>query len=136
MKRPVAWRHLARIYEMVGVSSMARVAVDRDLYSTPELDALAADDRSAEEEALALARDRGWTFAEPEPYRWVHGEEALTLPRLIRVLERDVFELDEIARTTDDDEVASLATRVRQDRRALLAQLDTVYPGVTLPGAK
>jgi len=138
MKRPLAYRHLARIYEMVGVSSVARVALDRELFDTPELEAIAAADRSTEEEVLAAARDNGWTFPEPEAYRWdaVGADEALTLPRLIRVLERDVFELDEIGRTTDDDEVASIATRVRQDRRALLAQLDAHYPGVMLPGAK
>lgn len=138
MKRPLAYRHLARIYEMVGVSSVARVAVERGLFDSPELEAIATADRSTEEEVLAAARDNGWTFAEPEPYRWdaVGADEALTLPRLIRVLERDVFELDEIGRTTDDDEVSSIATRVRQDRQALLAQLDAHYPGVMLPGAK
>lgn len=138
MKRPLAYRHLARIYEMVGVSSVARVAVERELFDAPELEAIATADRSTEEEVLAAARDNGWTFPEPEPYRWdaVGADEALTLPRLIRVLERDVFELDEIGRTTDDEEVSSIATRVRQDRQALLAQLDAHYPGVMLPGAK
>ncbi|MEZ6186545.1 MAG: hypothetical protein R3F62_16240 [Planctomycetota bacterium] len=138
MKRPLAYRHLARIYEMVGVSSVARVAVDRGLFPSPELERLASEDTATEEEVLALARDRGWTLPEAEPYRWgeVGSEEVLTLPRLVRVLDRDVFELDELGRTTDDDEVASLAVHVRQERRALLAELDRVYPGIMLPGAK
>lgn len=137
MRRPLAWRHLARLHELTTTASACRVWTDRKLVElAPVLDAAAAD-RALAEEVLALARDRGWKLPDPAPYEWGRvGDESDPLPRLLRILERDAFELDGFARETDDEEVRSLLTQARAERQALLKALERVEPLATLPGAK
>ena len=47
-----------------------------------------------------------------------------------------LFELDEMARDTDDDDVASLAVQLLNERRALKREIEAVEPRLGLPGAK
>lgn len=137
MRRPLAWRHLARLHELTTTASACRVWTDRKLVElTPVVDAAAAD-RALAEEVLTLARERGWKLPDPTPYEWGRvGDEADPLPRLTRILERDAFELDGFARDTDDEEVRSLLVQARAERQALLKALERVEPLATLPGAK
>lgn len=137
MSRPLAWRHLARVHELTTTASACRIFVERKLATLPQVEDAAAMDRALAEEALSIARDRGWKLPDPVPYEWGRiGDESDPLPRLTRILERDHFELDEMARTTDDEEVRSLVIQVRGERQALLKALEQVEPLYTLPGAK
>lgn len=137
MGRPLAWRHLARLHELTTTASACRVWVDRKLLDLAPVVESAAADRGLAEEVLALARERGWKLPDPAPYEWGRvGDEADPLPRLVRVLERDAFELDGFSRDTDDEEVRSLLVQARSERQALLKALERVEPLSTLPGAK
>lgn len=136
-KRPLAWRHLARLKELTSVASIVRVVTDRHLTSQPLVVAAAAGDRALAEEVVSLARERGWQLPEPEPYQWgLMGEEADVLPRVTRIVDRDQFELDDMARHTDDEEVRSLANQLRGDRLGLLRALEAEFPAYSVPGAK
>lgn len=137
MKRPHAWRHLSRLHELTTTASACRVFVDRQLIDVPAVVEAAKNDAALAEEVLSIARDRGWQLPDPKPYEWGRIDDSSDpLPRLVRVLERDAFELDEAARTTDDEEVRSLIIQLRAERQALLAALERHEPYVTLPGAK
>ncbi|MCO5172060.1 MAG: hypothetical protein M9894_37655 [Planctomycetes bacterium] len=137
MPRPLAWRHLARLHELTTTASACRVWLDRKLVTLPPVVEGAAADRALAEEVLALAVERGWKLPDPVPYEWGRvGDESDPLPRLVRILERDAFELDGFARDTDDEEVRSLLLQARNERHALLAALEQVEPLATLPGAK
>lgn len=137
MKRPNAWRHLARLHELTTTSSAPRIWVERRLLDLPVVVEAAATDRAISEEVLGIARDRGWKLPDVTPYEWtLVGDESDPLPRLVRVLERDAFELDGFARDTDDEDVRSLLIQARGDRQALLKALERVEPLVFLPGAK
>ncbi len=137
MRRPLAWRHLARLHELTTTASSCRVWTDRKLVDLTPVVECAAADRALAEEVLALARERGWKLPDPAPYEWGRvGDEADPLPRLVRILERDAFELDGFSRETDDEEVRSLLVQARAERQALLKALERVEPLATLPGAK
>lgn len=137
MRRPLAWRHLARLHELTTTASSCRVWTDRKLVDLTPVVECAAADRALAEEVLALARERGWKLPDPTPYEWGRvGDEADPLPRLVRILERDAFELDGFSRETDDEEVRSLLVQARAERQALLKALERVEPLATLPGAK
>jgi hypothetical protein len=137
VSRPLAWRHLARLHELTTTASACRIFVERKLVTLPVVVDSAATDRATAEEALTIARDRGWKLPEPAPYEWGRiGDESDPLPRLVRILERDAFELDVITRATDDEEVRSLIIQVRGERQALLKALERSEPSYTLPGAK
>ena len=137
-KRPIAYRHLARMHEMVTHASFARVAVDRGLSDDPAVEQAGDADRAIDEEIQTLARDRGWTLPETTDYAWklVQDDENSVLPRLLRVVARDLFELDEMRRHTDDEEVAALASTLYSERHALQVSLEAEHPEYTLPGAK
>lgn len=137
MKRPLAWYHLARLYELVTSSSICRVVVERQLFHSHEIEQAAAADLATAEEILTLARERGWKLPETKPYEWsLMTGEVVALPRIMRVLHRDVFELEEAYRECDDEAVASLLAEVRDARHALLGVLELKVPSFTLPGAK
>lgn len=138
MKRPLGFYHLARLQELVTSASICQTVVERHLFQAHELDVAAATDRATAEEVQTLARERGWTLPEPKPYEWslVTDDDTVTLPRIMRVLARDVFELDELYREAQDEAVASLLAQVLEDRRALLHTLELKVPSFTLPGAK
>ena len=137
MSRPMARRHLARLHELTTTASACRIFVERRLATLPQVVDAAATDGALAEEALVIARDHGWKLPEPTPYEWGRvGDESDPMPRLVRILERDAFELDEMARTTDDEEVRSLVMQARGERQALLKALEVVEPIYTLPGAK
>lgn len=136
-RRPLAYRHLARMHEMVTNASIARVVVERELALGPALERTAAADLATDEEIQALARERDWTLPETKPYQWALVEGRTTVvPRIQRVLARDMFELDHIRRTTDDDEVEALASALYDERRALNQALEEEHPEFSLPGAK
>lgn len=137
MRRPLAWRHLARLHELTTTASPCRVWTDRKLVELTPVVLAAAADRALAEEVLALARERGWKLPDPAPYEWGRvGDESDPLPRLVRILERDEFELAGYCRETDDEEVRSLLMQARAERQALLKALERVEPLATLPGAK
>lgn len=137
MKRPVAYRHLVRLHELATSHSIVNVVHERGLLEGPEVEEAVAEGKAAAEEVAALARERGWTLPETRPYAWgLMSGESEVIPRVLRVLSRDVFELEEIARTTDDDDVGSLATHVATERRALERSLARIYPRFAVPGAK
>ena len=95
-------------------------------------------DRAIDEEIQTLARDRGWSLPETRDYLWtmVQDDYNTVVPRVLRVVARDLFELDEMRRRTDDDEVAALASTLHSERRALAQSLEAEHPEFTLPGAK
>jgi hypothetical protein len=138
--RPLACRHLSRLNELVTAASICRVAVSRagDDAAGLEWDAIkraAESDLSAAEEVQTIARERTWTLARAEDYQWkLMDPHVDLLPRVMRILDRDAFELAGMARETDDDEVSSLALQVLEERRALLATLRQGCPEYTLPG--
>lgn len=138
MKRPLAYRHLVRLHELVTSASICRAVAERGLLAHALVDRGVADDRALAEEILALAREREWSFPEPQAYAWTLFDDDGTdvRPRIVRVLARDVFELDGIYRATDDDDVGSLAAEVRDRRRTLREEFATETPELTLPGAK
>jgi hypothetical protein len=97
----------------------------------------ALNDLSFVEEVLALAQERGWNLPEPATYAWqMIVNISDPLPRVLRVLNRDIFELDGICRETDDDDVSSLASQLRAERTALRRRIEQADPALTLPGAK
>jgi hypothetical protein len=136
--RPIAFRHLARMHEMVTHASFVRAVTQRQLVSGPAIEQAAAADRALDEEILSLARERGWSLPQTREYEWkmVADDYNTVVPRILRVIARDVFELDEMCRRTDDEEVASLAAEVLGERRALVQALEGEHPEFALPGAK
>ena len=105
--------------------------------SSPPILEGAAADRAHQEELLSLAQERGWSLPAQKPYAWqlVAGISDVR-PRVARILNRDVFELDSMCRASDDEEVASLATQLHSERRQLLNDLARETPSLNLPGAK
>jgi hypothetical protein len=150
MRRPIAATHLARIVHMTSAASLARAVVEGrlqirstgtedDLVLAP-LRELAREEKVIEEEARALAQTRGWpTNLAGTPYGWTRlgGELAReALPRIIRIYDREVFELDADLREHGDEEVRSLLAAALDGRRAVLRTLSLLSPQATLPGAK
>lgn len=137
MKHPHARHQLIRMHEMVGASSICRVVEDRGLLQSELVSRAAATDRSADEEIVALARERGWALEEPKPYEWqLMAAHSDPRPRIMRILQRDLFELDGMTRGSDDEDVAALAAQLRSDRRGLIRDLMHEQPSLSLPGAK
>lgn len=136
-KRPLAYRHLIRLHDMVNTASIFRVVEEKGWLDHPVIGLGVASDRGSAEEILALAHDRGWSLPEPKPYAWkMWGTEADLRPRVVRILKRDLFELNGIRRETDDDDVSSVAGTMEEERRALLQELTSEDLQLTLPGAK
>jgi hypothetical protein len=137
VKRPLAWRHLSRMHEMVTSASICQVFDERGLLQSALVSRAAAGDRSTAEEIVALSRERGWSLEACKPYQWQQmASFSDPRPRLMRVLRRDVFELDGISRATDDDDVSALASALRSDRRTLVREMMHEHPPLSLPGAK
>jgi len=137
VKHPLALRHLARLNEMVTTASIAHVAMERVGLDSPALRRARAEDGALAEEVQTLARERGWSLPEPLAYEWqLMTATSDPRPRVLRIVQRDVFELDGMARETDDDDVASLARQLCTERRALARELARDAPQIALPGAK
>lgn len=137
MKRPLAWRHLARLHEMVGSSSICRVVEERALLQSELLARAAGADRAADEEIVSLARERDWVLEERKPYEWqLMAAHSDPRPRILRILQRDLFELEGISRDTDDDDVSAIAAQLRNERRGLVRDMMHELPRLSLPGAK
>lgn len=137
MKRPLAARHLARLHELVSTASICCVAAEKGLVDSLLIRSAADRDRSLAEEVVALAADRGWAIGASKSYAWnLMANFSDPVPRIRRVVDRDVFELTGMARDTDDDDVASLALQLLSDRRTLRSEIDAERPDAALPGAK
>ena len=151
MRRPIASSHLARVIHMTGQGSLARAISDKrieikslgpdDELVLGPLRALAREEKILEDEARALAQTRGWpTNLAGGAYGWqrLTGETAReALPRILRIYEREIFELDEDARAASSDEdVRSLILSVLDLRRSVTRSLAALDPQATLPGAK
>jgi hypothetical protein len=150
VRLPLAATHLARVIHVTSAGSLARAVEDKrlELKSTgPEdelvlerLRALAREEKILCEEARALATARKWpTDLAGQPYGWVRlrGDTARgALPRIDRIYAREIFELSEAARASDDDEVVSLVLATLDGRRSIAAELVGLAPQDTLPGAK
>lgn len=137
MTRPLAWRHLTRLHELVTNGSICRVVVEKGILDHPLINDAARADRSFAEEVQALANERDWRISNTRSYAWsLMANFADPTPRIRRILDRDVFELRGMARETDDDDVASLALQLCSDRRTLKRELEAENPSVALPGAK
>ena len=136
----LARRNLSRLNDMVTAASICRVAIDRAWTDATPVARCAEADASFAEEVQSVAQQRGWALLEAESYAWqkvqIRGNDKDALPRVVRVLKRDIFELDEMARRTDDEDVASLATSLREERRGTLVTLLAERPELGLPGAK
>ena len=136
-KRPLGQRHLIRINELVTNASIFRVVVERELIDHDVISAAADADSACAEEVESLAQERGWKLPYTKSYTWsLMANWSDPLPRIVRVIDRDIFELDGIYRETDDDDVASLAQRLLGERRAAKRELEAVRPELGLPGAK
>ncbi len=151
MRRPLAAAHLARVIHMTSQGSLARAVAEKrvDVKSTgPDdelvlqpLRTLAKAEKLIEEEARALAQQRGWpTNIAGAAYGWTRlaGDTAReALPRIIRIFEREIFELDNDAReTSGDEEVRSLVLGILDGRRSIHRSLSALDAQATLPGAK
>jgi hypothetical protein len=55
---------------------------------------------------------------------------------MLRIYDRECFELESDARDSDDDEVRSLLLLVLDQRRSVRAALAAAAPKATVPGAK
>jgi hypothetical protein len=136
-KRPLAQRHLIRINELVTNASIFRVVEERGLVQHEVIARSASDDRACAEEVQALAEQRGWSVPHNKSYAWsLMANWSDPLPRVVRIVDRDIFELDGIYRETDDDDVGSLAARLLNERRVAKRELEAVRPELGLPGAK
>src|SRR5262249_61591870 len=104
---------------------------------------VAKEDEAVHEESRALAQSRGWP-AETRmnlPYGWSRMKGARlgdALAEILRILAREIFELESLAReiVSRDDEGSSLATRAALARQSLRAALVYMAPEAPLPGAK
>ena len=103
--------------------------------------AIAAEEKLIAEEARALAQQRGWpTNLAGAAYGWTRlaketAREAL--PRIIRIYDRECFELDADARErSGDEEVGSLVLGALDGRRSIYRALSALDAQATLPGAK
>ncbi|RMG18807.1 MAG: hypothetical protein D6731_01225 [Planctomycetota bacterium] len=136
-KHPLAFQHLSRLNELVTNASICRVAVERGLTDHDAVRRCADADAAIAEEVQALARERGWSLPARKSYAWSYLDAVEDpLPRILRIVDRDVFELDGIRRETDDDDVASLAAELLSERRVLQHELEDPRPALGLPGAK
>lgn len=151
MRYPVAATHLARLIHMTGPASLARAAAEgrlelKNLGPDDEnvmaaLKARAQEEKLINDEARALADARKWpTTLAGGSYGWtrLQREQASeALPRLIRIYDREIFELEEFGRAaSDDDEVRSLVLATVDGRRSIVGALTALSPKATLPGAK
>jgi hypothetical protein len=148
--RPLAASYLSRIAQMTGPCSLARAVAEgrleiRSLGPEDEqvlapLRTLAKDEKVIEEEAQALGRAKGWPVMTNVFYGWtrLRGEIAReALPRIVRIYDREIFELSSDARVEpEDEEVRSLVLATLEGRRAVNRALANLLPAVTLPGAK
>ena len=151
MRRPLAAAHLARVIHMTSQGPLARAIVEKrlEIRSTGPDDelvlalirALAAEEKLIAEEARALAQQRGWpTNLAGAAYGWTRlaketAREAL--PRIIRIYDRECFELDADARErSGDEEVGSLVLGALDGRRSIYRALSALDAQATLPGAK
>ncbi len=151
VRRPLAATHLARVIQMTSTASLSRaVAEERvkirstgpdDDLILKALKTLAQGEKVIEDEARALAAARSWpaTLA-GSSYGWSHlsGDTARdTLPRILRILDREVFELEQDARADhEDEEVRSLTFATLDGRRSVFHALAALSPASTLPGGK
>lgn len=136
-KRPLAWRHLKRLYELVTNASICRVVEEKMLLDHPGIHRAAMADRGIAEEIQALAGEREWTVPQTKSYAWsMMASFSDPTPRVLRIVNRDLAEVNEIYRETDDDDVASIALRLQSERKALRSELAQERPELTLPGAK
>ncbi|MBI3724349.1 hypothetical protein HY251_10415 [bacterium] len=151
MRLPAAAAHLARVIHMTGPGSLARTVDEGrlELRSTgPEdeavlgrLKALAREERTIAEDARSLAEGRKWPLnLAGQPYGWVRlrGDTARgALPRVLRIFDREVFELEGFSREKhEDDEVVSLVLATLDARHAVREALAALSPRDTVPGAK
>lgn len=153
MRRPQQAVVLSRIHHMTGEGSFARAWDEQRLALRAEDEAekriearlrlLAKEDRSIHDEANGLAQARGWTNESKLnlPYGWsrMKGQRlAGALPEILRIIAREIFELEGNAREIVplDDEVAALASRGALARHALREVLVSMAPEASLPGAK
>lgn len=151
MRRPAASAHLSRVVHMSNAGSLARAIVEKriKILSTGPDDelvlgpirALAADEKVIEQEARSLAQQRGWpTNLSGTTYSWsrLDGETAReALPRILRVYEREIFELDQDARDAiGDEDVRSVLLATLDGRRSIHRSLLALDAQATLPGAK
>src|SRR5581483_2439492 len=123
---------------MTSTSSLARAIAEKKLAvksNGPDdelvlgpIRELAREEKVIEEEARALAQQRGWpTNVVGTPYGWTRlgGDTAReALPRILRIYAREMFELDNDARENGgDDEVRSLVLATLDGRRSIHAAL-------------
>lgn len=151
MRHPVASTHLARVIHMTSAGSLARAIAEKRLVvksTGPQDDqvleplrALAAEEKVLEEEARALAAQKGWpTNLAGAAYGWTRlggdtGRE--DLPRILRIYAREIFELDQDLRAPGgDDDVRSIMASALEARRSVHAALAALDPQATVPGAK
>jgi hypothetical protein len=152
LRRPMAATYLGRIAHMTGEASLARAfaegrlelkAID-DVEKRIEarLRELARDDRAIHDEAAALATARGWPLGRGFlPYGWrrLHGARLVEVAaELVRILAREIFELEGFARELHGggDDVISLAVEAAIGRHAVREALLLTVPDASLPGAK
>jgi hypothetical protein len=136
-KRPMARRHLNRLHELVTNASICRVVEEKGIFEHPSILRAATADRGIAEEIQSLAGDRDWTVLHSKSYAWsMLANYSDPAPRILRIVKRDLAELNEIYRETDDDDVASIALRVQSERMTLRRELEQERPELTLPGAK
>lgn len=150
MRHPIAATYLARVVHMTGPGSLGRAIEEgrlelrntgpQDEAALAPIRALGREDRTIHEEARALAQAKKWPTdiaGSPYGYTRLRGDTARgALPRILRILERDCFELESAVRECQDDEVGSLLQATHDERRTAREALAALAPQDTIPGAK
>jgi hypothetical protein len=150
VRQNLAGVHLARLVHMTSNGSLARAFAEKRLElrsAGPEDDqvleplrALATEEKLLDEDARILATARGVAVhASAESYAWIRLKGAsgrAALPRILRIYDREIFELAEFAREGTDDDVRSLLLAALDGRHSVRAALAALAPKATLPGAK
>ena len=144
-----AQRYLSRLVAVTGSSSFPQALSDgtvklekreQDDKARALIGGAAKKDERLNEEALSLARERGWSLLRVglAHDRWPRLDNATladALPRIARVLTREAWEAETSARGCDDEDVASLLFAFAAERCALVAEIEAIEPLAAQLGA-
>ena len=142
-------RYLSRLASLAGELSFPTAITDGTVkIEVPEdcarlrlrLLSAARSDAQTVAEARGLADDRGWTMVRygAGHERWPRLDDSTlrdALPRIIRILQREAWEMRDMARESDDEDVSSLLYAFSAEREALVQDLSRVEPVAAQPGS-
>lgn len=142
-------RYLSRLATLTGQLSFPTAVTDGTIkIEVPEdcarlrlrLLSAARSDAQTVNEARALAEERGWILIRygTGHERWPRLDDSTlrdALPRIIRILQREEWEMRDMAREADDEDVSSLLFAAAAEREALVQDLSRMEPIAARPGS-